>query len=164
MCSDKAIKEGPYTKTEIAFPENYSKAELIEIKKENEKEDKLRIIKSKKELTYNAYEIAFKDTIELSFKEFISLLNNFDTYGFLCYISIILISISIAIYSIKLIAIKKILTLSISNLILLIISNFLFYLHGNFEDIRQIKIGYYLFFINSILILYFCRKELKTHQ
>lgn len=164
MCSDKAINEAPYTKAVIAFPEEYSKEELREIKREHEEENKLRIINTKKEITYNAYEIAFKNSSEIFFKDSISIFNNFDTYGFMCYISIILISISIAIYSIKIIVIKKILTLTTLNLVLLLISKLFFYLHGNFEDINQIKIGYYLFFINSILIIYFCRKELKSQQ
>ncbi len=54
--------------------------------------------------------------------------------------------------------------LSLINLILLSISAILLYFCGVLESINQIKIGYYLIFINFILIIIVSRKVLKGSQ
>jgi len=106
------------------------------------------------------YSTLFQDQFNL--KEFIKRFKEIDFYGIICYLLIILNSILLLIYSLFY-RIKAVINLSFFNIIFLLLSILFFNLdHG--LDFNQIKIGYYLFFINSILIIYFCRKELKTHQ
>lgn len=60
--------------------------------------------------------------------------------------------------------IKTVQILSLINLILLATSAILLYFCGVLESIDQIKIGYYVIFLNFILIIIFCRKVLKENQ
>lgn len=54
--------------------------------------------------------------------------------------------------------------LSISNLLILFCSTLILLLNEIIEDLNQIKIGYYLFVLNSILIIYFSNKLIQQRR
>lgn len=49
------------------------------------------------------------------------------------------------------------------NLALVIGSMFIFYFEHILEEINQIKFGYYLFVVNTIAIIVFCKKSIKQN-
>ncbi len=148
-CSDKVILELPKIKEEKSIK---IKNQLID--------------ESKKIYTYNGYQLAYVFIDKTFFDKEDSIIDLTDLKDSLISISfLILIIISIAIFYFSIFQKEKDLTyVSILNLLIFIISTLLIMFERNFENINQIKIGYYLFLLNSILIIYFCRKELKSHQ
>jgi hypothetical protein len=167
MCSDKSIEEAPFTKEVLAEPSKFTKEELKKFENEKEIEIRKRIIETKKIVTFNAYDFIYKTSgsdSKNTFKELFNSLDEIDTYGVFSIILIIMNSLFILIYSF-LNKLKIVIKLNKIGLSLLALSLVFFYLKiGLLEDINQIKIGYYLFFINSIGIIYFCNKELKKTQ
>lgn len=167
MCSDKSIKDAPFTKEILAESNNYTKEEIKKFEKEKEIENRKRIIETKKQVTFTAYDFIYENYSNSGnniFKELFENLNEIDTYGVISVILTIINSLLILIYSFfdKL---KIIVKLNYIGLTLMALSLIFFYLkNGLLEDINQIKIGYYLFFLNSIGIIYFCNKELKKAQ
>lgn len=164
MCSDESIKNAPFTKDILANPEIYTKKELQEFKKNAAIENKKRILETKKETTFNAYEIVYKPLSENDnfLKVIHENLAEIDTYGVISIVFFILNSIMIFVFTF----LKKnkiLIILNTINIVLIVSSLLFFFLKkGLLEDINQIKIGYYLFFINTLVIIYFCNQELKT--
>ncbi|WP_136666606.1 hypothetical protein [Flavobacterium sp. H122] len=166
MCSDKSIEEAPFTKTTHANSDNFNEEELRKFEKENEIENKKRIIITRKEVTYNAYELVYStfDDSNITFEEIYESLDEVDSYGILSFFLIMINSVFILIYSF-LSKLRIVNILNKINIVLITSSLIFFFLkNGLLEDINQIKIGYYLFFLNSIGIIYFCNKELKKTQ
>ena len=83
-------------------------------------------------------------------------------HGFFAFTVSILLSVWIAIASFT----NKnslIIKLCYWNLALIVGSMPVFYLKGVLEDINQIKFGYYLFIVNTIAIIVFCKKSIKQN-
>lgn len=117
------------------------------------KENKLAIAEKAKEYTFDFYTLSI-----ISLDDF--KLNNFSDktfWAFLGFTIILIFSILILSFSFKN-KIKTVHWLSITNLIILLISTLILCFTEVIEKINQIKIGYYLFVINSILIAYLSKK------
>lgn len=147
-CSDKSISNLPKIKENNNI---FQKNQLIK--------------KSKKEYTFNGYQIAYifaDETFFIKERRIVDLTDFLDSMISISFI--ILILFSIWIFYLSLFNNNIIYKISILNLSVLLISIILLTLEKNFENINQIKIGFYLFLLNSILIIYFCRKELKLSK
>jgi hypothetical protein len=165
-CSDKTIEKFTIemTPAEIALDSTSTlkntpkiQAEILKSKKEREN----KIIESKKENTFNFYQILKNTFGEIDLKEFKqkSILTDKTFYPIFGFFLIFIISIILLISAfIK----QHNLTyrLGIINLLLLIFSTIGLYVSEIVENINQFKIGYYLFAINSILIIVVSKKEL----
>lgn len=114
---------------------------------------------SKKEYTYNFYKMAYFPIEEFHIKDLI----DYEFYIYLIVSIIILLSIIILYFSFKndFIKIKK---LNIISLVLLHFYLILMTFNLVVDNIDQIKYGYYLFLINSLLIIYFSNKLLKEEK
>lgn len=160
-CSDKNISENTMLKNSPLWEEvkidsgeeingkeyNLTLAELT-VKKKKAITD---FVKLKKELTLNGYQIG---------KIFIEDIKTPQWPIFPIFISILL-NLLLVIYSFKEKP-KITLYLGIVNLITLIIPLIiLFYFGGIFEDIEQLKIGYYLLVFNLIIIVCESSSEMK---
>jgi ABC-type multidrug transport system fused ATPase/permease subunit len=179
-CSDKSLKNLPAYKSEFTgFVEDsinrkieYNKEtkindtirEFIEVtkiekqkiiaKNRIEKEDWLK--KTKKEYTYNAYFLGFGN-----YKEFeIRFFADKTFYIMLNFTLIIVFTFIMIIISFKK-KFKQIIIMSTLNLVFLFVATFSLYLFDQIEEIKQIKFGYYLFVLNSILIIIESRNEYK---
>jgi hypothetical protein len=159
-CSDKNISENKILKNSPLWEEvkNYPKTELngkeynltfaeLTLKKQKAITD---FVKLKKELTLNGYELG---------KIFI---DDFKTpqLAILPYLISIFINLFLIFYSFK-DKPKTILILGILNIVLLIIPLILLYLAEIFEDIEQLKIGYYLLVFNLTIIVFESYSQLK---
>lgn len=159
-CSDKNISENtllknsPLTeevksefKTELNGKDyNLSFEELTQKKKKAIND----FVKLKKELTLNGYQIGklFIEDIETP------------QWPFLPFTISILLNLFLIFYSFKEKP-KVTLILSIVNLILIIIPLIMLYFGKIFEDIEQLKIGYYLLVFNLVIISSQSYSELK---
>ncbi len=159
-CSDKNISENTMLKNSPLWEEvkNNPKTELngkeynltfeeLTLKKKKAITD---FVKLKKELTLNGYEMG---------KIFI---DDFKTpqWAILPYLISIFINLFLIVYSFK-DKPKTTLILGISNITLLIIPLILLYFAKIFEDIEQLKIGYYLLMFNMTLIIFESYSQLK---
>ena len=119
-----------------------------------EKEDWLK--KTKKEYTYNAYFLGFGN-----YKEFeIRFFADKTFYIMLNFTLIIIFTFIMLIISFGK-KFKQIIVMSSLNIVFLFVATFSLYLFDQIEEIKQIKYGYYLFVVNSILIIIESRKEYK---
>lgn len=162
MCSDKSIKESRFGEKLVISPST-PKKEMDSIK--NAFENK-KIISGRKKFTFSIYKLVHTTFLKDEFRvnKFIKGLNHIDFYGSLSYLFILINSVILLFYSFSN-KLKTAINLSFLNIIFLLLSILFFYLkEGLLEDFNQIKIGYYLFFTNSILIVYFCRKDLKLNK
>lgn len=179
-CSDKSLKKLPAYKSEFSgfiqdtintkFEYNkttksydtvinlikVSKIEKQKIIAKDKIEKKIWLKNSKKEFTYNAYFLGFGNykNFETSFfadKNFYVMLN----FTLLIIFTFIMFLIS---FRKKF---KKIIIMSSLNLVFLFTATIALCFWEQIEDIRQIKYGYYLFVLNSILIIVESRKEYK---
>ena len=119
----------------------------------------------------NAYEMARLTVVyfDTPFNEFIkdikSGIKKNDYKGFFfglknfCFLSIVIITLLILIFSFK--NVNRIYKLSRLNLVLLLITVICLFLEGLFETISQIKWGYYAFILTNLLIFYYSRKSQK---
>jgi len=179
-CSDKALKDSPRYKSEftgfvrdtINTKIEYNKTtkiydtviNLVEVSKtEKQKiiakdkiEKEIWLKNSKKEFTYNAYHLGLGNYNEFELRY----LTDKTFYIYLNFTIIILLTIIMFILSFKR-KFKHIMVISSINLLLLFIATFSLYLMEVIEDFNQIKYGYYLFVLNSILIIIESRKELN---
>jgi hypothetical protein len=159
-CSDKNISENKILKNSPLWEEvkKNSKTdhneeeynltfEELTLKKQRAITD---FVKLKKELTLNGYELAkiFIDDIKTP------------QLAVLPYLISFFINLFLMIYSFK-DKPKITLILGILNIILLIIPLILLYLAKIFEDIEQLKIGYYLLMFNMIIIIFESYSQLK---
>jgi hypothetical protein len=159
-CSDKNISENSLlknsplseevkmdSKTELNGKEyNLSFEELTQKKKKAITD----FVKLKKELTLNGYQIGklFVEDIETP------------QWTFLPFTISILLNVLLIFYSFKEKP-KATLILGIINLILLTIPLVILYFGKIFEDIEQLKIGYYLLVFNLVIISFQSYSELK---
>jgi hypothetical protein len=114
--------------------------------------------KDREKCTLNAYQMA---SMPINNKFKIEDLKDSETYAFIIYIPIILISLLIIILSFKE-KFHAISILSTSNICLIFISIGIFIFIKTIEDIHQIKYGLYLFLVNSGLIIYLCQKNKRA--
>lgn len=77
--------------------------------------------------------------------------------GFIGFTIILILSILLVFYSFKNNFIL-IYWLSLANLLILFITTLILWLNETIESFNQIKIGYYLFLINTLAIIYFSKK------
>lgn len=168
-CSDKEImrnsflRDSPLLEPVKATESEYKDSVLVIIDKDSkEKEfqytfDELKkkkqitvnkFLKLRNEFTKNGYQLGFKFVQGLEIADFIESINVICLPFFL-----ILVIVCLLIYFTFKKKTKILLILSILNLLLLLINILLYYLSETLEDINQIKFGYYLFVINSILII-----------
>lgn len=103
----------------------------------------------KKEHTFNAYEFSYDVIKDFKIKNF----KEASFCSYLIYPLIIVLSIIILIQAFR-DKFKLNLVLSIINIFLLFISLLLMISEEMIENIKQLKIGWYLFLLNSLLILY----------
>lgn len=125
-CSDKQLKEN--------LEGDYTKEKLIELKQEN---------------TFNAYGISYNVISDFKAEELKSAL----FYAYLIYPIIMLLSLLIYIQSFRM-RFKSIFWLIVSSTLLFIFSLLLLMYIGVVEDLNQLKIGWYLFVMNSFIIIY----------
>lgn len=169
-CSDKSIKkyrcieeveaEALVDSTSISFKNLDYKTNITTEKKviENNytKENETCLERAKSEYTVNAYYVVFKNFNEFETRYFLD--KTF--YIFLIFNIIIAFTILMLIFAVME-NIKKVLIFSYINLILAIIWFISLFLFGIIEELNQIKYGYYLFVLNSILIIIESRNELN---
>ena len=167
-CSDKAIRKHLCIQTAEANPQFETKPNNIsEIEKnkakvlsEKSKEECQSCFdKAKKENTFNLYQLGLGNYDEFEFRYLID--KSF--YIFLTFTIIILSTFSMLILSFKR-KFKQIIIICLINLLLLIISTVSLCFIGVIENLNQIKYGYYLFIVNSILIIIQSRKEKTAYN
>lgn len=141
-CSDDNIRNRPFMKVEMP----------------DSKESRLKaFLEKKRELTHNGYGLAFSVFKDLS-------INPFEiNYLFLPF-TVIMILIFLAVFYAYKEKIKKVLILNIIILLLLLGSLIWHYLGDLLEDINQIKLGYYLFTILSIIQIFLTTISLRTSK
>lgn len=166
-CSDRAIEKNicvqaveviPQFKTKIKIGEIEKEEVHKDIEKNNEKCESC-IEKARKENTFNLYRLGWGNYDEFELRY----LTDKTFYIFLNFTIIILLTISMSIISFKR-KFKQIIIISSINLILLIVATIALCLIGVIENINQIKYGYYLFIVNSILIFIESRKEKTAYN
>lgn len=172
-CSDESIKNLPFKEVMAEPVENNpgtngdAAQKVINISKV-EKEKKLAKIKAlkelqlkevKKEYTLNAYGFAY-----VALKEFdVEVLSDKFFYIYLNFPIIIFLTILMLVLAFKR-KLGKVQFFSAINILLLLVATLSFYLTGVIEDLNQIKYGYYLFLLNSVLIILECRKVLASSR
>lgn len=130
-CSDKQLKEN--------LKNNFSEEKLLELKKEK---------------TFNAYYISYNILSDFKSKDLTSSI----FYAYLIYPIIIVMSIIIFVQSFRK-RFKSIFYLTSSSSIFFILSVLLQVYVGIVKDLNQLKIGWYLFLLNSLFMLYFSYKK-----
>ncbi|MCD9855819.1 hypothetical protein LUD75_13930 [Epilithonimonas sp. JDS] len=156
--SANKVIEGNDTIRTFKAPSKQKETKFLQQEKENRI---VRINNAKREFTFNFYTLLVKTlfTDKLHKSSFFESSFYYLSGYFLVLISTIIMWISSFLNKIKTVQI-----LSSINLILLSSSTILLYFCEALEELDQIKIGYYLIFINFILIIIFSRKILKDNQ
>jgi hypothetical protein len=154
-CSDQSIKSfSKFEATELidnSIKDNYGERRINQEKEEILKE-------SKKDFTFNFYELLFATLKEKKLQEYnSSLLKDISFYPVFCYLLIFINSFIILIITF-IVKYKLTYKLGILNLVLLICSVVGLILSEVVEDIKQFKIGYYLLILNSIILILTARK------
>jgi hypothetical protein len=181
-CSDRSLKRSPryrgeftgYVQDSLNFKMVYNEETKIkdtvwEVIKVSETEKQTIIAKekidkevwlkkAKKENTVNAYYLGIGTFKEIEFSK--SDLIDKTFYALLSFTLIIVFTFAMILLSFRE-KFKLITILSSINLLLIIIAPILLYSGKVIEDINQIKYGYYLFIINSILIIIESKNKLK---
>ena len=171
-CSNKSLKNSPAfnseftgfvkdtTNTKIEYNNvtkindtiwNYIEVSKIEkqkiiAKEKIAKEDWFK--KTKEEYTYNAYFLGFGNYKEFEIRFFLD-----KTFYIMLNFSLIIIFTFMMLITSFRKKFKQIMVMSFANLIFLSVATFSLYFFDLIEEIEQIKYGYYLFVINSILII-----------
>jgi hypothetical protein len=180
-CSDKTLKKSPHYKAEFTgFVQDSTNLKIVYNKEtkgndtiwnvikvskiEKEKiinkeklEKEVWLKEAKKETTYNLYHLGWGNYDEFELRY----LTDKTFYIYSNFTIIILLTISMFIISFKR-KFKQIIIISSINLILLIVATISLCLIDVIENLNQIKYGYYLFIVNSILIIIESRKEKTT--
>lgn len=107
----------------------------------------------KGEFTLNAYQLSFASMSEFKLASLIDL----EFYALLCYSIIVVSSLYMVFLAFKE-QHKQVATLAMVNLVALLISTLLFCINGTIEDIDQLKYGFFVYFINAMLILLLSKK------
>jgi len=148
-CSSYSLQEVPIEDA-VEITEN-EKVELAE-STTNEKNDFLD--EGEKEIyTFNFYILSLASLDDFKLE---NLTDSF-FYAFLGFTIILISSILILLFSFKN-KFRNVYRFSIFNLIILGISTLILCLTEIVENLNQIKIGYYLFVLNSLAIIYFSKK------
>ncbi|OXA79154.1 hypothetical protein SAMN05444397_102397 [Flavobacterium aquidurense] len=179
-CSDKSLKNSPAYKSEFTglvedsintkivynavskindTIRNYVEVSKIEKQKiiaKDKIEKEIWLKNSKKEFTHNAYFLGFE-----SYKNFEIRFFADKTFYMMLNFTLIIIFTFIMFLISFLKKFKQIIIMSSLNLVFLFTATILLCFWEQIEDIRQIKYGYYLFVLNSILIIVESRKEYK---
>lgn len=129
--------------------------------KEGSEERKISIEKAKKEFTYNFYSLIYKTLNPEDKKLSSTVFSDLGFYPILALLLVFISSITMLILSFRE-RIKQISLLAAANLVLLITAIILFYASQVIEDLNQIKIGFYLVVINTVLIIILAWKIKKT--
>lgn len=173
-CSDDALKNSLKRAEPTQEPENskivYNKEtnstatkrdSIVLNKSEKEKviqtennDAEIWLKNAKKENTFNLYSLAYHPFADFDFKYF----TDKSFYIYLIFPVLILLTITMLIMSLRK-RFKQIMILSILNVVLLLIATLSLYSISVIEDFNQIKYGYYLFVLNSILIITESRKQ-----
>ncbi|WP_179473482.1 hypothetical protein [Chryseobacterium sp. H1D6B] len=140
--------------------ENISKQESEKQLKKALEERKINIQKAKKEYTYNFYGIVMQPFKSENKRLSLAAFSNLSFYPYLALLLFFVSTISMLVLSFFE-RIKAIRILGILNLLLLITSMVLYYASEVIEDLNQIKIGFYVVFINTFLIIIFANR-IKT--
>jgi len=133
-CSDRKIIEDPMM--------NGSPLARLVSRPETDEDRKnivYEFLQARENMTLNGYEIGFRFFTDFSVMQL--------------FIIPVLLNLLILLYAFKNNG-KRIFYLSITNIAFCIAWLIWMYLSGSLEDIKQIKFGFYLFFINSIVIGY----------
>jgi hypothetical protein len=125
-CSDKQLKDN--------IKNDFSKEKLLELKKEN---------------TFNAYGITYNILSDFKSEE----LKVVIFYAYLLYPIIIVLAILIFVQSFRS-RFKSIFYLTSLSTLLFILSILLLIYIGVVQNINQLKIGWYLFLLNSLFMIY----------
>jgi hypothetical protein len=142
--SDSKEKEFQYTFDEL---------------KKKKQETVVRFLGIRNDYTKNGYQLGFQFVEEFKLNNFLESINPLSMPFFL----ILIITYFLAYFTFKK-KTKIVLILSVLNVLFLTANLVIYYLSGILEDINQIKFGYYLFMVNSILIIievYKIRKKEK---
>jgi hypothetical protein len=135
-----------------------SKTKKNKITKKEKVDKEIWLKNARKENTLNAYCLGFINYPEFELKH----LSDKTFYILLNFTIIILLTIVMLVMSFRK-RFKQIIIISSINLLLLFIATISLYLIEVIEDFNQMKYGYYLFVLNSILIIIESRKELNKH-
>lgn len=171
-CSDQSLDKLIPVPTEIVAQGNETSEiaikDTIKIealsKKESDKylkdaleERKVNIQKAKEEYTYNFYNLLIKAFKSNNKSLDASLFSDLSFYPYLALILFFISTISMLILSFFE-KTTSITILGILNLLLLVTSIILYYASEIIVDLNQIKIGFYLTFVNTFLIILLARK------
>lgn len=157
-CSDRSLLK---QQRQSILADTATQAERVAHEAKEKKWQQESLEESRDKATLNGYGMGyyvFQSADEFETKDLLDLI----LYGLFAFTVSILLSVWIAIASFtnKNSLITK---LCYWNLALVVGSMPVFYLKGVLEDINQIKFGYYLFVINTIAIIVFCKKALKQN-
>jgi len=156
--SAKTVIKGNDTIRIFEAPSKKEEKKLLQQEKKNRI---AKIHKAKREFTFSFYTLLIKTLFKDKFDKNPFLEKSF--YSLSGYFLVLISTIIMLILSF-LNKMKAVQILSLINLILLSSSTILLYFCEVLEDLNQIKIGYYLIFINFILIIVFSGKALRENQ
>jgi len=155
-CSDRGVKELVKTPMEISEEDSEDAPVIFSSNEEYQQ----AIAETKKNYTFNFYSLTVMVFDGFNWKN-VSSDKNF--WAFLGFSIILFSSIFILICSLAN-SFKIIFLLSTINLVILFISTLIFYLTEIIENINQIKIGYYLFVLNSIALIFLSKRILTEKE
>lgn len=167
-CSDKAILKHLCIQAEEAntlFETKVNKIGKIETTKTSTSSKKRKeecqncLDNARKENTFNLYQLGLGNYNEFELSD----LADKTFYIFLSFTITIFLTLSMLILSFKR-KFKQIIIICLINIILLISATFSLSMIGVIENLNQIKYGYYLFLINSTLIIMQSRKEKNIYN
>lgn len=155
MCSDNDLKK--MEKREVKIDQNGNDI-VSEINDSTDKKSQEHLSLKKKDATKNFY---FISTLMLEETTKIKNIGMSDV-PVLGFTVILFLSILVLLFSFTN-KFKIVLVLSVLNLTILLVSTLILYLNI-IENINQIKIGYYLFVLNTLAIIYFSRRLIKQKR
>jgi len=148
-CSDEGIKELVKTPMEISEEDSEDAPVIFSSNEEYQQ----AIAEEKKNHTFNFYKLSLEPLRNISWK----ITSDITSWALLGLSIILILSTLILFFSFKN-KFKAVYRLSFANLLILFISTLIFCLTEIIENINQIKIGYYLFVLNSVAIVFFSKK------
>lgn len=164
MCSDGDIESSPRAKSIMTQSSDSinsaNHSTILSQKKEYESE----IIQDKEEYTFSFYELIYKFFGKSKLSEYDrSTFSDRAFYPLFGFLIIFLNSVLLLVFAFVGKA-RLIYLFSLSNLIVFIGSTIGLFLSGICEDIDQLGVGYYLFALNSILIVLAARREVGSRK
>lgn len=169
MCSDSAIESSPRARAVITESSDsinsvkdsgISQVEILDQKKAYESE----MIQDKEEYTFNFYELIYIFFGKSKLSEYNgSTLTDKAFYPLFGFFIVLINSVLLLVFALAGRA-RLAYLFSLSNLIVFIGSTIGLFLFGVCEDMNQLRVGYYLFALNSILIVLAARKEVGSRK